>query len=139
MCLSFGAKCDVRSVATSARKVSFVSVFSLLTMSMREYSSLLKEMGGSNGATGNDSYQVEHLFIFGVAEKWDKVVLTAVQGALSASREAVACARILTAAASLALVLWGTSCVIKSLKGNGGTGNGSSSSSAGTESSKGNA
>jgi len=106
---------------------------------MREYSSLLKEMGGSNGATGNDSYQVEHLFIFGVAEKWDKVVLTAVQGALSASREAVACARILTAAASLALVLWGTSCVIKSLKGNGGTGNGSSSSSAGTESSKGNA
>jgi hypothetical protein len=90
-----------------------------MSMSAKEYSSLMKEMGvtGGSGADG-DSFRVEHVLVFSVTEKWERALDKWVHLTLDLSREMVASLRLIATATSIAIVLWGTSKLITSLRSN---------------------
>jgi hypothetical protein len=86
-------------------------------MSAKEYATLMKEMGVTGGADG-DSIRVEHVMILSSTEKWERALDKWVNLTLDLSREMVASLRLVAAATSIAIVLWGTSKLITSLRSN---------------------
>jgi hypothetical protein len=75
----------------------------------------MQEMGVSSG-TNDDSIKVEHVLVLTVSEKWERVIDKWVHHSLDLSRELVSSLRLVAAAASIALVLWGTSKLVTSLR-----------------------
>jgi hypothetical protein len=88
-----------------------------MSMSAKEYSILMKEMGVTGGADG-DSIRVEHVMILSITEKWERALDKWVNLTLDLSREMVASLRLVATATSIAIVLWGTSKLITSLRSN---------------------
>jgi hypothetical protein len=90
-----------------------------MSMSAKEYSSLMKEMGvtSSSGVDG-DSIRVEHVLVFSMTEKWERALDKWVHLTLDLSREMVASLRLIATATSIAIVLWGTSKLIASFRSN---------------------
>jgi hypothetical protein len=86
-------------------------------MSSKEYSTLMKELGVTGGVDG-DSIRVEHVLVLSISEKWERVLDKWVHLTLDLSREMVASLRLVATAASIAIVLWGTSKLITSLRSN---------------------
>jgi hypothetical protein len=92
-----------------------------MSMSAKEYSTLMKEMGVTNGDGGGvdgESFRVEHVLVLSITEKWERALDKWVNLTLDLSREMVASMRLVATAASIALVLWGTSKLITSLRSN---------------------
>jgi hypothetical protein len=88
-------------------------------MSAKEYSTLMKEMGVTNGSSGDsESFRVEHILVLSITEKWERVLDKWVHLSLDLSREMVASLRLVATATSIAIVLWGTSKLITSLRTN---------------------
>jgi hypothetical protein len=88
-------------------------------MSAKEYSTLMKEMGVTNtGGVDGESFRVEHVIVLSITEKWEKALDRWVNLTLDLSREMVVSMRLVATAASIALILWGTSKLITSLKSN---------------------
>lgn len=86
-------------------------------MSTKEYSTLMKEMGVTNGSgVDGESFRVEHILVLSITEKWERVLDKWVHLTLDLSREMVVSIRLVATAASIAMVLWGTSKLITSLR-----------------------
>jgi hypothetical protein len=95
-------------------------------MSISEYAQIMKEAGimasvggGSgkvDGANGDNRIQVEHIFVFDVAERWEKVCKGAILALLNLGHHVVDTMRIVAIAGSAALILWGCSQVIVSIR-----------------------
>ena len=97
-------------------------------MSISDYAQIMKEAGimasvGSNGgvgkvdgSTGDSRIQVEHIFVFDVTERWEKICKGAILGLLNLGRHMVDSIRIVAIAGSAALILWGCSRVILSVR-----------------------
>jgi hypothetical protein len=95
-------------------------------MSMSEYAQIMKEagimtsVGGVNGkmdsAGGDNRIQVEHIFVFDISERWEKVCKGAILGLLNLGRHVVDSLRIVAIASSAAFLLWGCSQVIVSIR-----------------------
>lgn len=80
----------------------------------------MKEMGVTNSGGGSgvdgESFRVEHFLVLSITEKWDRALDKWVHLSLDLSREMVASMRLVATAASIAMVLWGTSKLITSLR-----------------------
>lgn len=99
-----------------------------IQMSISEYAQIMKEagmissVGGGNGkldgAIGDNKIRVEHIFLFDVTERWEKICKGAILGLLNLGRHVVDSLRIVAIAGSAALILWGCSQVIASIRKN---------------------
>ena len=97
-----------------------------IEMSISEYAQIMKEAGimssigevsgKVDGAVGDNRIQVEHIFVFDVTERWEKICKGAILGLLNLGRHVVNTMRIVAIAGSAALILWGFSQVIVSLR-----------------------
>lgn len=97
-----------------------------IQMSISEYAQIMKEagmissVGGGNGkldgAIGDNKIRVEHIFLFDVTERWEKICKGAILGLLNLGRHVVDSLRIVAIAGSAALILWGCSQVIASIR-----------------------
>ena len=97
-----------------------------IEMSISEYTQIMKEAGimtpvggglGKAGSTAGDNrIQVEHIFTFELSERCDKVCKGAILGLLNLGRHVVDSIRIVAIAGSAALILWGCSQVIVSIR-----------------------
>jgi hypothetical protein len=98
-----------------------------MSMSTKEYSTLLKEMGVTNGGSSGvdgESFRVEHILVLSITEKWERALDKWVNLTLDLSREMMVSMRLVATAASIAMVLWGTSKLITSLRANNSSNNG---------------
>ena len=82
---------------------------------MSELAQIMKEAGLSSGSSG-EKIQVEHVFIFDVTEKWEKIVKGIALGCLDLGRHAVDSLRIFAIAGSVGILLWGTSQLVASFR-----------------------
>ncbi len=97
---------------------------------MSEYAALLKEMGGGTSGS-DDTIKVEHVFIFSMTEKWERTLThKIIPMVLDLARETVKSLRLVAIAASVALLLWGTSHLIKSIRGDNDSSHGNKDGSA---------
>ena len=89
-----------------------------MSMSSKEFSTIMKEMGVTNSGSSVDgeSFRVEHILVLSITEKWERALDKWVHLTLDLSREMVASMRLVATAASIAMILWGTSKVITSLR-----------------------
>jgi hypothetical protein len=98
-----------------------------MSMSTKEYSTLLKEMGvtnsGGSGGVDGESFRVEHILVLSITEKWERALDKWVNLTLDLSREMMVSMRLVATAASIAMVLWGTSKLITSLRANNNSNN----------------
>jgi hypothetical protein len=86
-------------------------------MSMSEYAQIMKEAGLiRSDRGGSDKIQVEHVFVFDVTEKWEKVVKGIALGCLDLGRHVVNSLRIIAVAGSIGILLWGTSQLVASFR-----------------------
>jgi hypothetical protein len=93
-------------------------------MSVSEYTQLMREAGLvssagiSSGTSSNvdNKIQVEHVFIFDVSERWEKICKGAILGLLNLGRDLVGTLHIVAIAASISMVLWGCSNLVASLR-----------------------
>ena len=93
-------------------------------MSISEYAQIMKEagmmtsVGGGKvgGAVGDNRIRVDHIFLFDVTERWEKVCKGAILGLLNLGRHVVDTIRIAAVSGSAALILWGCSQVIASIR-----------------------
>jgi hypothetical protein len=98
-----------------------------MSMSTKEYSTILKEMGVTNSGSGGvdgESFRVEHILVLSITEKWERALDKWVHLTLDLSREMMVSMRLVATAASIAMVLWGTSKLITSLRANNSSNNG---------------
>ena len=93
-------------------------------MSVSEYTQLMKEAGiasfgtGSSGSSVIDNkIQVEHILIFDVSERWEKVCKGTILALLDVGKEVVGTFRIVAVAGSICMLLWGCSNLIESIRG----------------------
>lgn len=94
------------------------TVQDLNIMSVSEYAQIMKEAGltGSGRSGPSDKIQVEHVFVFDVSERWEKVVKGIAVGCLDLGRHVVESLRIFAIAGSVGILLWGTSELIASFR-----------------------
>jgi hypothetical protein len=95
-------------------------------MSVSEYAQIMKEVGiisSSSGGAGksgssivDNKIQVEHIVIFDVTERWEKICKAAVVGFFNLGRHMVDSVRIVAIAGSIGIVLWGCSSLVTSLR-----------------------
>lgn len=92
-------------------------------MSISEYSQIMKEAGimasvggGGGKVDGDNRIQVEHVFVFDVSERWEKICKGAILGMLNLGRHVFDSIRIVAIGASAALILWGFSQVVISIR-----------------------
>jgi len=89
-------------------------------MSASELSQLMREAGmtstSSSPSSGGDKIQVEHILVITLSEATDKLCKGVVLGCLEVGRKLAESFRILTMAASVSLLLWGTSRLIESVR-----------------------
>lgn len=101
-----------------------------LYMSSAEYQALMKEMGytttssqagrGNNGNNAPLSKSTDDIMmgqlILRLDEKWERFTANVAVQVLELGREVVSCFRIVAYATSICLVLYGTSCLVNSLR-----------------------
>lgn len=87
---------------------------------MSEYAQIMKEAGFTSGGGKNggvsDKIQVEHVFVFDVTEKWEKIVKGIALGCLELGRHVVDTLRVVAVAGSIGILLWGTSQLVTSFR-----------------------
>ena len=95
-------------------------------LSLAEHQQILKEVGMSSGGGGDaESIKVQHVFLFTMNEdlsrRWEKIFQRAVDGWLQLGRHVVSALvptlQVFILAASLSLVLYGASHLVRSLRG----------------------
>ena len=72
--------------------------------------------GGGGKVDGDNRIQVEHVFVFDVSERWEKICKGAILGMLNLGRHVFDSIRIVAIGASAALILWGFSQLVISIR-----------------------
>ena len=88
----------------------------LATMSMREYSTIMKEAGLTSGTGSSEKFQVEHVFLLRMDENLEKLIAKLVDTALLLSLQFLRTLKVLTYASAGFMLLYGSSKLITSIK-----------------------
>lgn len=100
----------------------------IMVLSLNEHAQIMKEVGMSPGGTTSDTTKIHFIWTVhpDTSQRWEKIAQRAIDGWLTLGRYTITALvpmlQKFTAAASVSLVLYGSSHLIASLRGNKGRG-----------------